>query len=224
MPSSTILVRFRNDSELRTDSNADQLCGRCSAFLSQNVEDSKTYSTPWLHSELGNLKSTGRSGCHLCSILVRCVEETYSNEDAHVPILLFVKFKILRVQVGPNASRHTPALRLEPCDGISLQSTVGFRKSLGPVSAKQRIVDQISGWMQECRYNHGHCSDQLGNRLPNRLLYNSENLIRLVTGEGVLPSDVRYMTLSHRWPKNPGLKLTKNTSKWIVPMHSTSII
>lgn len=190
----------------------DQFCERCDAYINRCDGQEALYSAPWLHSQLGDMESTAQSGCHLCSILVRCIGATYPEESAQISISLFVKGNdTLRIQVGSDPVRHTPLLRLSSLKNGDAELIFGFRDSLSTTDSKSRLHKQILDWMRECQNHHENCYQKAGFRLPTRLLYLSGEYMKLVNAEGVLPPNTDYMTLSHRWPKVPSLKLEKIT-------------
>ena len=117
----------------------DHFCVRCYVFLNRNAQEDPAYTLPWFHSMLGGIiKSVVQSGCHLCSILVRCIENFYSDEPDQNPVSLFVKGNALRIQVGTDSARHTPLLRPELLDDNDLGLVNDFRQYISTTDRKQR--------------------------------------------------------------------------------------
>ena len=127
-------------------------------------------------------------------------------------VLLFIKGNVLRIQIGDDASRFTPLLRLEDLNNDnSLQTIKEFRQNMCADLPTLKTVSHINHWVKECQNRHIECRNKGTTKLPTRLLRISSDDVFLIETSSQISTTIHYMTLSHRWPKSGGMKLTKNT-------------
>ncbi len=188
-----------------------------------------------LYESLQELKSADQRQCSICRCVSRCVE---ASELEQLPWGIFKTFLILTPNTGrpslrmrlmhyknggpptevltENVAIYNPSITKSP----SLIATLSRCSELENDSTGSSSTFELAKyWLSECLDNHLDCPKPASGKLPTRLVdvvsLDSQESVRLVESteilDDVLPSQQRYVALSHCWGKQQILTTTLAT-------------
>lgn len=223
IPSS--LVKFHHEEDLRSNLPADLFCTECAAFLrlerwtpERGTDEMSSRSSHSFHSQIEQLYRQVTQGCNLCMLILRVIIQAFPSEDKTTLIFLSVKNMLIFIQVGTDKARHTPVLKLSKRvyeNGFNLTASdwiYAHRRRLCQLTSTRYALEQIKRWIGTCNEVHPLCAltaaGAVISGLPTRLLRIDNQKATLVNTDTFTDKQT-YVTLSHRWPKSPGLRLLK---------------
>lgn len=173
------------------------------------------------HGQLGALRKSARTGCHLCALLDAAdpkISVTY-DESSRIPY-------VLKVIYAKNHNEGPGVLVVQakgkPTWATYLMYDETSRKIGGTLDKIRTDEDSIINlgrqWLEECLEKHEDCRARAVEStkfIPTRLIKVQANgksveSLRLVIGCDLPPNSV-YLTLSHCWGGAQIIKLTKAT-------------